>query len=184
MFSLPEIATLCRLKQRNQMQTQQSRSLVSAEETGTVAVDQPFNFIILPENRTILMSTCNDSDRIFKSLQMDTNGYQLRRASAEEILRAIQHGSSSGVAQFRTNRTKEDPRSAGNGTGRVADVLSKRESEVLHYLSHGHTDKEVASALGLTTATVRSYLKRVYSKLKVHSRTQAIRRQMIESMSQ
>ena len=57
---------------------------------------------------------------------------------------------------------------------RADEVLSKRESEVLGYVSRGYSDKEVAEALGLTPATVRSYLKTIYSKLHVHSRTQAV----------
>ena len=45
---------------------------------------------------------------------------------------------------------------------------------MLGYVSRGYSDKEVAEALGLTAATVRSYLKTIYGKLHVHSRTQAI----------
>ncbi len=57
---------------------------------------------------------------------------------------------------------------------RPDEVLSRRESDVLNYVSRGYSDKEVAEALGLSPATVRSYLKTIYSKLHVHSRTQAI----------
>ncbi len=45
---------------------------------------------------------------------------------------------------------------------------------MLGYVARGYSDKEVAEALGLTSATVRSYLKTIYGKLHVHSRTQAI----------
>ena len=59
-------------------------------------------------------------------------------------------------------------------SARQDEVLSKRESEVLAYVARGYSDKEVADALGLSPATIRSYLKTIYGKLHVHSRTQAI----------
>ena len=59
-------------------------------------------------------------------------------------------------------------------SAKADEALSKRESEVLACVARGYSDKEVAEALGLTPATVRSYLKSIYGKLHVHSRTQAI----------
>jgi DNA-binding NarL/FixJ family response regulator len=51
--------------------------------------------------------------------------------------------------------------------------FSKRETEVLDLLSEGLGNKEIASRLGLSTETVRAYLKTAYEKLKVHSRLEA-----------
>ena len=51
--------------------------------------------------------------------------------------------------------------------------LSKRETEVLDLLAEGLANKEIAERLGLTTETVRSYLKTIYDKLHVRSRTEA-----------
>jgi DNA-binding NarL/FixJ family response regulator len=51
--------------------------------------------------------------------------------------------------------------------------LSKRETEVLDLLAEGLGNKEVADRLGLSTETVRAYLKTVYVKLQVHSRLAA-----------
>jgi DNA-binding NarL/FixJ family response regulator len=52
--------------------------------------------------------------------------------------------------------------------------LSKREKEVLAMLSKGHSNKEIAEELKLSIATINSYLKNVYEKMHVHSRTQAV----------
>ena len=62
------------------------------------------------------------------------------------------------------------PVPAGTGT---SEGLSKRESEVLALVAKGYANKEVAEALGLSFETVRSYLKTIYSKLHVRSRTEA-----------
>jgi DNA-binding NarL/FixJ family response regulator len=131
--------------------------------------------ILLPEIQIIMLTVYDDSDRIFQALQMGANGYLLKRASADEILQAIQDVQRGGapmspyIARKVVQSFQHQP-----PTAKPDDVLSKRESEVLQYVARGYSDKEVAEALGLTTATVRSYLKTIYSKLHVHSRTQAI----------
>lgn len=58
-------------------------------------------------------------------------------------------------------------------TGAKDETLSKRETEVLALVAKGYANKEVADALGLSFETVRSYLKTIYSKLHVRSRTEA-----------
>jgi DNA-binding NarL/FixJ family response regulator len=52
--------------------------------------------------------------------------------------------------------------------------LSNREKEILVMLSKGHSNKEIAEELKLSIATIHSYLKNVYEKMHVHSRTQAV----------
>jgi len=130
---------------------------------------------LLPDVHVVMLTVYDDSDRIFQALQMGASGYLLKRASADEILQAVQDVTRGGAPmsayiarkvvqsfQRQTSSSKPD------------EVLSKRESEVLSYVARGYSDKEVAEALGLTSATVRSYLKTIYGKLHVHSRTQAI----------
>ena len=54
------------------------------------------------------------------------------------------------------------------------DQLSKRENEVLSLLAQGYLYKEIADAMTITTATVNSYIRRIYEKLQVQSRGQAV----------
>ncbi len=130
---------------------------------------------LLPEIQIIMLTVYDDSDRIFQALQMGANGYLLKRASADEILQAIQDVNRGGapMSPYIARKVVQSFQQT-SPANRPDDVLSKRESEVLSYVARGYSDKEVAEALGLTTATVRSYLKSIYSKLHVHSRTQAI----------
>src|SRR4051812_31228933 len=129
----------------------------------------------LPGLQIVMLTVYDDSDRIFQALQMGANGYLLKRASADEIIQAI-HDVHSGGAPMSAYIARKVVQSfqKQSSSARPDEVLSKRESDVLSYVSRGYSDKEVAEALGLTSATVRSYLKSIYSKLHVHSRTQAI----------
>jgi DNA-binding NarL/FixJ family response regulator len=130
---------------------------------------------LLPEVQIVMLTVYDDSDRIFQALQMGANGYLLKRASADEILQAIQdvHRGGAPMSAYIARKVVQSFQHQTPST-RPDEVLSKRETEVLGYVSRGYSDKEVAEALGLTPATVRSYLKTTYSKLHVHSRTQAI----------
>jgi DNA-binding NarL/FixJ family response regulator len=132
---------------------------------------------LLPEIQIVMLTVYDDSDRIFQALQMGANGYLLKRASADEILQAIQdvHRGGAPMSAYIARKVVQSFQQQ-EPSARPDEVLSlsKRESEVLGYVSRGYSDKEVAEALGLTPATVRSYLKTIYGKLHVHSRTQAI----------
>ena len=130
---------------------------------------------LLPDVQIVMLTVYDDSDRIFQALQMGANGYLLKRASADEILQAIQdvHRGGAPMSAYIARKVVQSFQQQAPST-RPDELLSKRESEVLGYVSRGYSDKEVAEALGLTPATVRSYLKSIYGKLQVHSRTQAI----------
>jgi DNA-binding NarL/FixJ family response regulator len=129
----------------------------------------------LPGVQVVMLTVYDDSDRIFHALQMGANGYLLKRAGADEILQAI-HDVHSGGAPMSAYIARKVVQSFQHQSpaAKSDEILSKRESEVLGYVARGYSDKEVAEALGLTSATIRSYLKTIYSKLHVHSRTQAI----------
>ena len=130
---------------------------------------------LLPEIQIVMLTVYDDSDRIFQALQMGANGYLLKRASADEILQAIQdvHRGGAPMSAYIARKVVQSFQQPAP-SARPDEALSKRENEVLGYVSRGYSDKEVAEALGLTAATVRSYLKSIYSKLHVHSRTQSI----------
>jgi DNA-binding NarL/FixJ family response regulator len=130
---------------------------------------------LLPEVQIVMLTVYDDSDRIFQALQMGANGYLLKRASADEILQAIQDVQRGGapMSAYIARKVVQSFQQPAPAT-HPDEALSKRESEVLGYVARGYSDKEVADALGLSAMTVRSYLKTIYSKLHVHSRTQAI----------
>jgi DNA-binding NarL/FixJ family response regulator len=130
---------------------------------------------LFPDLHVVMLTVYDDSDRIFQALQMGAGGYLLKRASADEILQAVQDVARGGAPMSAyIARKVVQSFQRQTSSAKPDEVLSKRESEVLGYVARGYSDKEVAEALGLTSATVRSYLKTIYGKLHVHSRTQAI----------
>ncbi|MDB6024777.1 MAG: two component transcriptional regulator, LuxR family [Verrucomicrobiales bacterium] len=130
---------------------------------------------LLPDTHIVMLTVYDDSDRIFQALQMGASGYLLKRAPADEILQAIQdvHRGGAPMSAYIARKVVQSFQRQ-TPSAKPDELLSKRESEVLGYVARGYSDKEVADALGLTAATVRSYLKTIYGKLHVHSRTQAI----------
>jgi DNA-binding NarL/FixJ family response regulator len=132
---------------------------------------------LLPQTQVIMLTAYDDNDLIFQALQAGANGYLLKRASADEIVEAIREVRRGG-APMSTYIARKVVQSfqQPSPVARPDDGLSKREIEVLNCVARGFTDKEVADALGLSVATIRSYLKTIYGKLHVHSRLQAVQK--------
>jgi DNA-binding NarL/FixJ family response regulator len=127
-----------------------------------------------PELQIVILTVYEDSDRIFQALQMGATGYLLKRSSSEEILHAIEevHRGGAPMSSYIARKVVQSFRRQGPSE-KPAEDLSKREVDVLNYVARGYTNKEIADALGLSAETVRGYLKTIYSKLQVRSRTEA-----------
>jgi LuxR family maltose regulon positive regulatory protein len=78
--------------------------------------------------------------------------------------------------EARRNRVAEEASLAPSLTVVLADPLTERELEILHLLAEGLSNKEIAERLIVAPSTVKQHLKNIYSKLDVHSRTQAVAR--------
>ncbi len=126
-----------------------------------------------------LMYTIFDRDNnIFESLKAGANGYLLKSAQAEEIIQAVRElasgGSpmSPGIARkvttffFNGKNAKDDFKELG--------LLSERQIEVLDNLSKGLLYKEIGDKLGITEGTVKQHINKIYKKLHVQNRTEAI----------
>ncbi len=130
---------------------------------------------LLPKIHIIMLTVYDDSDRIFRALQMGANGYLLKRSPADEILQAIQdvqHGGAP-MSNYIARKVVQSFQQQG-ASAKPAENLSKRETEVLGYVAQGYSNKEVAEALGLSVETIHAYLKNIYAKLHVRSRTEAV----------
>jgi DNA-binding NarL/FixJ family response regulator len=127
-----------------------------------------------PEVHVVMLTVYDDSERIFQALQMGASGYLLKRSTTAEILHAIEdvHGGGAPMSSYIARKVVQSFRQQG-ASDKPAENLSKRETDVLDYVSRGYTNKEIADALGLKVETVRGYLKTTYSKLHVRSRTEA-----------
>jgi DNA-binding NarL/FixJ family response regulator len=128
----------------------------------------------LPDLRVIMLTVYRDHDKIFDALKAGACGYLLKRFTPAEIREAIRDVRDGGAPMTpeiarRVVETFYRPAAEPNG-----ERLTKREAEILDALAHGLANKEIADRLGLSVETVRVHLRRVYDKLHVRSRTEAV----------
>ena len=126
------------------------------------------------EVNVVMLTVYDDSERIFQALQVGASGYLLKRSTSEEILRAIEdvHRGGAPMSSYIARKVVQSFL-LSPPAGQSTENLTSRETDVLDYVARGYINKEIADALGLTTETVRGYLKTIYRKLQVRSRTEA-----------
>lgn len=129
----------------------------------------------MPQTQFLMLTVYEDADHIFSALAAGATGYLLKSTRHRELIAAIaqvtQGGSpmSSGIA-----RKVVQSFSCATGQTSELDTLSPREQSVLTLLTKGYLYKEIADALGVSVPTVNTYIRRIYEKLQVHSRSQAV----------
>ena len=132
---------------------------------------------LLPQTHFIMLTVFDDTEVVFQSLAAGAIGYLTKPVTEERLLEAIQDVFEGGapmtssiarriVQAFR--KPPEDPRIA------IEDALAPREQEVLKLLAKGYLQKEIADQLDISFPTVRTLTARIYTKLHVHSRSQAV----------
>lgn len=132
---------------------------------------------MMPALQIIVVTVYRDRERLFQALKAGACGYLLKRSTPEELLRAIDEVRSGGapmtgeiarmVVETFQNQTVETT---------TATELSQREAEILTLVSKGLANKQIAVKLNLSYDTVRAHLRRIYEKLHVHCRAEAITR--------
>jgi two-component system NarL family response regulator len=120
-----------------------------------------------PTARVIVFTTYGGVDDIEKALRAGARGYILKDASGRQLVEAVQTVRAGG----RYLPAALEARLAQNRPG---GELTGRELEVLECLCQGKQDREIAAALDISFATVRTHINKILSKLGVQSRSQAI----------
>ena len=128
----------------------------------------------IPQVQFLMLTVYEDSDSLFNSLKAGASGYLLKRTASSRLLEAIRDVHSGGapmsphlarrVVQFFSKPEGESPISR----------LTPGEKEFLDQLANGYAYKEIADRMKISIDTVRSYVRTVYEKLHVHSRTEAV----------
>lgn len=127
----------------------------------------------LPETRILFLTSYADNHLVLAAMEAGADGYLLKESGADRIVDAI-HSILEGGTVFDPVVAREVMSSFKRGeTASPLDRLTMQERRVLEEVGKGRTDKEVAAALGLRTKTARNYLDRIFSKLGVHTRTEA-----------
>jgi DNA-binding NarL/FixJ family response regulator len=121
------------------------------------------------------MSTVyEDGDNIFESLKAGATGYLLKKTEPSKILEAIKEvvaGGSPMSSQIARKVIATFQPKAGIDE---VEILTPKEKEILKALSKGLRYKEIAFEMHISIETVRSHVRRIYEKLQVQSRTEAL----------
>jgi DNA-binding NarL/FixJ family response regulator len=122
--------------------------------------------------KILAFTSRDDEETVRAAVRAGVDGYLLKSASLEQIIQGIRDVAA-GRAAFSPEIAKKV-----NITGRPAspDMLSPRELEVLNLAGKGYTNKAIALQLKISNRTVQTHLTRVYHKLDVASRTEAVMR--------
>jgi DNA-binding NarL/FixJ family response regulator len=130
---------------------------------------------ILPQTNVMMLTVYEDTENIFNALAAGASGYMLKRTPGAELLEAIrevQRGGSPMTTHIARKVVQSFQRSAG--TDDPTATLSEREQQVLDLLSQGLIYKEIAEKIGISYETVHTYVRRIYEKLQVRTRTEAV----------
>jgi DNA-binding NarL/FixJ family response regulator len=130
---------------------------------------------LLPQTQVIMLTVYEDTDNIFNALAAGAAGYLLKRTKSAELLEAIRevHRGGSPMTTHIARKVTQSFQKAGP-SARPTENLSQREQEVLDCLSQGFLYKEIAEKLGISYETVHTYIRRIYEKLQVRTRTEAV----------
>jgi DNA-binding NarL/FixJ family response regulator len=129
----------------------------------------------LPETQVIMLTVYEDTENIFNALAAGASGYLLKRTPSAEILdgiRQVLQGGSPMTAHIARKVVQSFQRAPASP--QPTEDLSPREREVLDCLSQGFLYKEIAEKLGISYETVHTYIRRIYEKLQVRTRTEAV----------
>jgi len=146
---------------------------------GTECVSRLKN--VAPDLPVLMLTVYDDSDQVFKSLMAGATGYLLKRTRKDKLLEAIREIHSGGAPMSRQiarrvvqffQGMKQAPQATPSRAPEVG-TLTEREGQVLALLAKGHAYKEIADLMSISFETVRTYVRSIYEKLHVHSRTEA-----------
>ncbi|MBK9271757.1 MAG: response regulator transcription factor [Saprospiraceae bacterium] len=128
-----------------------------------------------PDIQYLMCTSHNDATRTFDSLCAGASGYILKTAKPDQLIQAVKEIYSGGspmspeiarlvVSSF--NRTHQNQN--------LLNELTTREQEIVHALAKGLSYQEIADSLFISIETVRTYLRKIYEKLQVHSKVEAL----------
>ena len=127
-----------------------------------------------PQMQFMMFTIYEDSEQVFDALSAGASGYLLKKTSTEKIIEGLKELHEGGspmsshiarkvVSYFQKRKEQNDD-----------SQLSHREKEVLELLSKGFLYKEIGNKLGIATGTVRQHIHKIYDKLHVQNRTEAL----------
>jgi DNA-binding NarL/FixJ family response regulator len=130
---------------------------------------------LVPASRCIMLTAFEENDLIFQALAAGALGYLLkgmRPARLLESIREVHEGGSPMSGQIARKVVAFFQKPLARRP--IGAQLSEREEQVLALLVQGLLYKQIGPQIGVSLATVRTYAQRIYEKLQVHTRTEAV----------
>ncbi|MGQ0522482.1 MAG: response regulator [Betaproteobacteria bacterium] len=140
---------------------------------------------IAPKSDALVVTVFGDEGHVVRALEAGAKGYLLKDATPDEFVRAIRMVHEGGaplspmiarhvLKRFAPQRPARVT-SPVNGNALV-ESLTARETEILKFIAQGKSVAETAVAFSLSSHTVTTHVKRIYGKLAVNNRVQAVNR--------
>ncbi|WCE39625.1 response regulator transcription factor [Brevibacterium sp. BDJS002] len=124
--------------------------------------------------RVLILTTFDSDDYVFEALRAGADGFVLKRAQPEELIRAVQVVAGGEVLLY-PQKVREMAAQAGQREDLVSTAqLSSREQEVLSLMARGLSNVEIAGELFIGSETVKTYVSSLLAKLGARDRTQAV----------
>ena len=142
-----------------------------------------------PEINTMVVTTFGDEDHVMRSLEAGASGYLLKDETGEELLKHVLEVVNGGspisplIARQLLNRMQQqralesanNPQSASRqSVMQKANSITDRELSVIQQVARGFTVQEIAAQMEISAHTVSTHVKRIYKKLRVNSRSEAV----------
>jgi two-component system response regulator NreC len=131
---------------------------------------------ISPESRVLILTVHEDKDLLQEAVRSGASGYILKRAVKDQLLEAIQvvmrgdlYVDPTLTRQLLLEEPDQEQVEVNN------EILTPREVEVLRLIAQGHTNKQAAEILNISTRTVEFHRGNILSKLSLRSRIDLVR---------
>jgi DNA-binding NarL/FixJ family response regulator len=132
---------------------------------------------VMPATQFVVFTVYEDPDHIFDALTAGASGYLMKQTPRDELLAAIRqvHAGGSPMSSYIARKVVQwFQTKPPSGDDAHRESLSPREHEILRLLARGKAYKEMADVLGVSLGTINTHVRRIYQKLQVSSRSEAV----------
>jgi NarL family two-component system response regulator LiaR len=130
-----------------------------------------------PQVRVLVLTAYDDDPYVFALLQAGADGYVLKTASGDELVRAVRTvyaGETALSPEIAGKVVRQATRRRPEGAADQVEPLTDRELDVLRLAARGLTNRAIGHELGISHRTVQGHMANIYGKLGVNSRTEAV----------
>jgi DNA-binding NarL/FixJ family response regulator len=122
-----------------------------------------------------MLTVFDDNKNVFESIRSGANGYILKKTAPARLLEYIAEAASGGAPMTASIATQVLKMFSTMNNEKGEDYnLSDREKQVLQFLVNGYSYKMIAAEMIIAIDTVRSHIKKIYDKLHVNSKSEAV----------